>query len=174
MTLRITVEHKAELSKSLKSEIYEWCLRVFPANPSIPEWAESEWLLIVWEDDVWVSVIELHRRTIKVSGESVLVGGIGGVMTLPDWRGQGYASAAMKQAVAFIGEEMAASFGLLICGPPLIPFYEALGWQVVDGPTSFEQTTGQQTFSDDILTMIYACSGKPWPGGAIDLCGMPW
>jgi hypothetical protein len=47
-----------------------------------------------------------------------------------------------------------------------------LGWQVVEGPLTFDQPQGKVTFPD--VTMVLPCAGKEWPPGVIDLCGLPW
>lgn len=143
-------------------------------HDGVTEWSKAEWWLIVWEGEIWVSVLTLLKKAITVGGSPVTVGGIGGVMTLPEWRGRGYASAAMKVAADVIRDEMKASFGLLICNAHRVHLYESLGWKVISAPTFFSQSSGKRQFSDAMLVMTYACTERPWPDGPVDLCGPPW
>jgi GNAT superfamily N-acetyltransferase len=59
-------------------------------------------------------------------GGRVRVGGVGGVMTYPQFRGEGHASAVMRCA----GEHIArtADVGVLFCDESNVRFYERLGW----------------------------------------------
>jgi GNAT superfamily N-acetyltransferase len=101
----------------------------------------------------------------------VVVGGISGVTTLPEYRKRGYGTALMKSAQRFLREELPASFGLLICNTRLKPFYERLGWKEVPGPTTYAQPRGSEKCKG--ITMVLEC-GREWPPGPIDLCGYPW
>lgn len=59
-------------------------------------------------------------------GGRVRVGGVGAVMTYPQFRGEGHGSAVMRSA----GEHIAATadVGVLFCDESNVPFYERLGW----------------------------------------------
>ncbi len=171
------IYRRADVPAPLMASIDEWAHRIFiEADPSSKqiEWTGGEWLVIVCEGEQWVSSLELLERTITVGGRPVRVGGVGGVMTHPDRRRRGYASMAMRQAAAFMRDAMKVPFGFLVCGASRIPFYSALGWQVVEGPCTFEQSTGRMAFPTDTVLMALACRDDPWPGGPIDLCGPPW
>jgi len=67
---------------------------------------------------------------------------------------------------------LGVEFGLLVCEEDVVPFYERLGWQVVEGPLTFDQPGGQATWP--AVVMVLPCGGKAWPEGMIDLCGLPW
>ncbi|MBN1976229.1 MAG: GNAT family N-acetyltransferase [Anaerolineae bacterium] len=105
-------------------------------------------------------------------GQPVKLGGIGGVVALPEWRGRGLGTATLERAAAFMQDELQVAFGLLICGPDMVPFYRRLGWQVVEGPLTFDQPGGKVVF--DEVTMVLPCAEQEWPNGEIDLCGLPW
>ncbi|MBN1313666.1 MAG: GNAT family N-acetyltransferase [Anaerolineae bacterium] len=140
----------------------------------VTEWAGGDWQVTVWEGETWTSMLLLVKRAIMVDGQPLLVGGIGSVMTVPEWRGRGHASAAMRAASTFIRDQLKAPFGLLICGSHRVHLYQSVGWQVVPGPLSFSQPSGKRTFPDDTIIMVYPCTDQRWPGGPIDLCGPPW
>lgn len=138
------------------------------------EWAEPEWYTLTFEDDQWVSVLEIHRRTIKVGDGTVFAGGISGVFTPPERRGHGYAGKAVLHAVDFMHREFQPEFGLLICKLYLIPLYEALGFQVVDTTVTFQQDDGAHVFPAKVQPMIYPFTDRAWLPGAIMMDGKPW
>lgn len=135
-------------------------------------WSDIDWHVLIWDGEILVSHVEIIERMGSAGGETVRLGGIGGVATHPAWRGRGLASLALRIAELWLREVVKADFGLLICGEARIPFYRRLGWQVVQGPLCFDQPTGKITFDD--VTMVLPCLRRDWPAGAIDLCGLPW
>jgi predicted acetyltransferase len=114
------------------------------------------------------------ERTIQVGGHPVQVGGVAGMMTLPDQRGRGYATASMQRAVHFLGDERQVPFSLLICLPKLTPFYAGLGWEPVNAPAYYHKSGHKQAFVYYTSMMVYRHNGDSWPPGDIDLCGPPW
>jgi GNAT superfamily N-acetyltransferase len=112
------------------------------------------------------------QRTIMVGGLLFHVGGISGVATLPEFRGRGLASQAVRAAMQFIKDELKLEYCLLTTGLHRKTFYENLGWQTISEPTYFDQPSGRM--KNGGLTMVLSLSGKPWPPGEINLCGLPW
>jgi hypothetical protein len=94
------------------------------------------------------------------------------VMTLPEWRGQGFAQACMRKAQEFLCEELDVDFGLLMCDRKMVPYYSKLVWMEVVGPLTYDQPQGKVCFED--VVMVFSCDGNSWPVGIIDLCGYPW
>jgi GNAT superfamily N-acetyltransferase len=78
--------------------------------------------------------------------EVVKVGGIGRVVTKPQFRRRGVASALLARAAEFMTDELCAELALLLCRPQVSLVYAKLGWTRVDGPTSFSQPNGAETF----------------------------
>ena len=107
-----------------------------------------------------------------LKGSPLRVGGVGGVATSPRWQRRGLAQQLMEKAAAFMRADMGVEFGLLVCGDHMVPYYSRLGWQVVPGPLLVEQPQGKIIFPT--TTMVLPLTGKPWPAGTIDLCGLPW
>ena len=170
--MRIEVRATSELTASEREHIRDWILAEFDPDVDGFEWADVDYHVLVWEDDLLVAHVEIVQRTGQVDGKPVSLGGIGGVVTLPEWRGHGLGSTAMKQAMNFMCAELGAEFGLLICDPDAISFYKRLGWEVVEGPLVFDQR-GEKMTSPDV-TMVAACGARKMPRGVIDLCGPPW
>lgn len=136
------------------------------------QWAPKTWRVLAWLEGELASHVGIVARTVDAGGELVKVGGISGVWTVPEQRGRGAASAAMRAAAAFMRDELQVDFGLLLCRQQLQPFYDRLGWVQVPGPLLFEQPFGKVVWP--FSAMILPCAGRQWPGGSIDLRGFPW
>jgi GNAT superfamily N-acetyltransferase len=144
--------------------------RMFGKEPTV--YSDSDWFIMGFLADALVSRVAILKRVVSVGDDVLIVGGISGVATVPEYRKRGYATSLMKDAQEFIREELPADFGLLICNTGLRPFYERLGWKVVPGPTTYAQPGGSETCKG--LTMVFECGRAEWPAGPIDLCGYPW
>jgi len=161
-----------DLPEAERELIAAWLDDVFYDPDDYQAWSEPDWHVLVRTDGQIVTNIDIVERTGTVGGQPVRLGGVGGVTTRRAWRGHGLASAALRKAAAFMRDELGVEFGLLICDDERIPFYRRLGWQVVEGPLTFDQPEGKVIFPD--VTMVLQCSEREWPRGAIDLCGFPW
>lgn len=139
------------------------------------QWSNAQWRLIVRAGDEIAAQLGLLERDCRVGGQAVRLGGIGGVMTRPAFRGQGLATLAMTAAVEFLRDERPVDFGMLVCLPHLVPFYAGLGWQVVTGPIWIEQPLrGTITLDEDVPMIMPLRDHVVWPGGPIELLGLPW
>ena len=137
------------------------------------EWiADYAWYVLVEVDGELVSTLGMVERLATVGGRLVRLGGIGNVATLPAWRGRGLARAALARAVEFVRDVRGVEFCLLFCEPHRISFYRQLGWQPIDGPLTFQQPSGPVVYPGAAL--VLPCTGRVWPGGPVDLCGLPW
>jgi len=65
-----------------------------------------------------------------------------------------------------------ADFALLVCEPHNFAFYRGLGWRQFDGELFCEQPGGRVRFAA-MTPFVFDLRLAP-PGGAIDLCGLPW
>ncbi|MCC5636957.1 GNAT family N-acetyltransferase [Nostoc sp. CHAB 5844] len=135
-------------------------------------WCLPQWRLLVWDEKRLVSHLGIVIREAKLDGVLTRIGGIGGVMTSPEVRGQGYATIAIRRAAAFFDENDIA-FALLVCRHELVFFYTYLGWQAFNGTLLVEQPGGTVSFTLN-KTMVLPITDKAPQKGSIDLCGLPW
>jgi GNAT superfamily N-acetyltransferase len=170
--MEITILPSRALTPAQRQEIWDWLWQVFGAEAQAYTWAEPDWHVIGYEDGQRVCHIDITERTAMAGGQSVRLGGIGGVMTIPEYRGRGLASAALQRAAAFLHDPLVVEFGLLTCDPAMTPFYHKLGWQIVEEPLVYDQPSGKVNL--DGAVMILPCRERAWPMGPIDLCGFPW
>jgi len=170
MNLTIKITYAGNLPQQLKNLLAQAYQREFSWDKMI--YAESQWFVIGTLDQELAGQVGILQREISVDGQPLQVGGIHGVITEPEHRGQGIASALMGRAVDFIWNQLNLPYGLLTCNPRLETFYQKLGWKTVKGPCVFEQPDGPRSCGG--LTMVVECGEQAWPEGRIDLCGLPW
>ncbi len=177
---KINVLHvpTAHLSARERAEVDVLTCHSGPASDRKPsalaERHPAMWSVMVKAGQRVVAHTRIVYRVIQVGDLCVPVGGITSVMTLPEFRGRGYARAVLGSAAAFTGMWLWAPFVMVLCGREHAAFYEGLGWKVVQPAISFEQAAGNAEF-DDRLAAVLACQGdRQWPTGAIDLRGPVW
>lgn len=170
--LLITTHRATGLNACLTRQLKEWSIEIFGRAELEYAWAPPDWRLLTWRDRQLVSHVAVVDRSVNAGGEPIRVAGISGVMTPAQYRGQGLASGLMQRAATFMRDELNTEFGLLLCGAALIPFYEALGWQRITAPVTFDQPGGSTRWRGE--TMILPCTDRSWPEGPVDLCGLPW
>ena len=101
------------------------------------------------------------------------VGGIGGVKTHPASRGRGLATTAIQRALDFFHDRRDVDFGLLVCEPGLVPFYERLGWRSFPGELLVIQRQATVPFTFNLAMTTPVRLQEPL-SGTIDLMGPPW
>ena len=168
--MKIEIRPTSELRAAERRHIDAWLMQVLGTDEY--EWSGFDWRVLARVGGRVVGHVGIIERVVTVDGQPARLGGIGSVATLPERRGHGFASAALEEAAVFIRDELGVEFGLLVCTEDIVPFYRKLDWEVVEGPTVFDQPGSKVTFPD--VTMVLSCTGRRWPRGTINLCGLPW
>lgn len=143
------------------------------AEPNDYQWARPRWHIYVYADGVPVSYVGLFARDCTLDDRPLRLAGIGSVMTPPTHRRHGYASAGLIRANGAMRALTGAAFAQLVTNTPLIPFYEQFGWQHITDPMIVALPDGTPRQYEGVV-MIQPLAGDPWPGGTLDLCGIPW
>ena len=102
-----------------------------------------------------VSYVRVSDRSMYIGETVVKLGGIGMVVTSPEYRGRGYASALLRDAIAYME---AQNYDLSLLFTTIQPFYMPLGW------ASFPQTNFELELLDK---KTFAPSG--WKSRRFDL-----
>lgn len=186
VVVRTAVLSMADSPPALDALIEQTYREVFPfidANNMAPngvEWGGNErYRVLAWVESAWVGILEITERNIEVGETPVRVGGIGGVMTVPAYRGMGVGVALMQTARHFICQHLRADFAMLFCKSDVRAFYSGLGWQPIDGRTlHYQQRNGAFSAPPvqiEHAPMILACAAnQPFPTGDINLKGKHW
>jgi GNAT superfamily N-acetyltransferase len=170
----------ADLTAGEQAAVRTLALAVYPPEVAEAwpgraiEWAAQQWAVIGWGDEgAALCYVGIVLRDARWNDRAVRVGGIGGVKTHPSSRGRGFATAAIRRALDFFRGPGDIDFGLLVCEPGLVPFYERQGWRRFPGDllVAQHQATVPFTFNLPMTTPIRL--QEPL-AGTIDLLGPPW
>jgi hypothetical protein len=180
MSMFMTLRRLADLADAERAELTTLSRAVYPPEVAESwlgrhmEWSAHEWCVLVrTTEGALVSYAGIVLRWARREGMSVRVGGIGGVKTHPSARRLGFATAAMRRAVEFFGEQPDVAFGLLVCEPHLIGYYGSLGWQEFTGRLLVTQHGEPAEFTLNGV-MTYSVREVAPLSGTIDLLGPPW
>jgi len=169
---QISIRHAEALSEHENQEIEEVERLAFTDPEDDIEFSNSEWYVMGKLGKQVVSTAGILKRYIRVGEITLEVGGIGGVATRPDYQKQGFGTAVMQSAAEFMREDLQVEFGLLFCDHETAIFYGKLGWQIARAELVFVSHGSKLIFEG--VTMVLPLDSRPWPEGAIDLCGAPW
>ncbi len=167
---RIRIFRVGESEPELRKTLPEWFHQEFGSTGFT--WAAPDYYVVTEVRDELIGRLGIFDREVEVANTRIRVGGIGGVITKPDWRLRGIASDLLTHAAEFMRDEMGVEFAMLLCRREVAPVYAKFGWTRVDGPTVFMQPSGLATYPRD--TMVLRFTERPWPPGAIDMRGLPW
>jgi GNAT superfamily N-acetyltransferase len=138
------------------------------------EWAPHQWGVVGWDaDGAALCYVGVVLRDARWDDRAVRVGGIGGVKTHPASRGCGLATTAIQRALDFFREQGDVDFGLLVCEPGLVLFYERLGWRRFPGELLVAQRQATVPFTFNLAMTTPVRLQEPLVG-TIDLMGPPW
>ena len=167
---QIRIFHVGQEEPQLRKSLPEWFHREFGKTGFI--WAAPDYYAILEVGGELVGRLGIFNREIEIAGARIRVGGIGGVITKPEWRLRGVAGELLTRAADFMRSNLGVDFALLLCRREVAPVYAKLGWKRVDGPTIFMQPSGMTAYPRD--TMVLRFGTREWPAGTIDLHGLPW
>ena len=168
--MKIEIMVVDELSLDIKNLIQRANNREFGNDSLIYD--DPEINILGFFEEKLVSQVAILKRTITVNKIPLKIGGVCYLVTEPDYRGNGFGSTLMRDAISYLTQELKLPFGLLTCRRELEEFYMRVGYKTVNGPTIFDQPDGIRTCKG--LTMVIECGGISWPEGEINLCGLPW
>jgi predicted N-acetyltransferase YhbS len=160
------------LTEGERESLFGWGEMIFGIEDAAYRWRSKELHFITEEDGRAVSHVGLIKTKVSVGGREVTVGGVGGVVTVPEAQGRRLVHAAMREAAAYMCAEMGVEFGMLFCLPRLVPFYERQGWQLVEEEVEIEQPSGKVAWPYRV--MVRPCGERKWPAGKIEVGGLPW
>jgi aminoglycoside 2'-N-acetyltransferase I len=117
------------------------------------------------------------RRFVGVGDGEVVVAGIGGVLTAPEVRGRGVGRAVLTALQEAARGPARAQYGLLGCREQVVPFYESCGFRRTGQLVRDLDPRDARTVVESHGPTLVCAGTRPleeWPGGTIDLRGLPW
>ncbi len=134
----MSIRSVEELSDAEQARLFGWGDDVFGVNElDIPWRPKDGHVLIDVDGEPVCHVGYLKRERLKVGQVDVLVGGIGGVITVPEAQGRGYAHQVLREAERRIAEDSQVKFAMLFCLASLLGFYSHDGYVKVTGPVRY-------------------------------------
>ena len=116
------------LPEAERQALFGWGEDLFSVNALGLQWRSKDWHFVLYEDGSPLASASVLRHEVR----NIVVGGLGGVISLPEARGRGLARQVVGRATAFMRDDLGASFGLLFCLPRLVPFYESQDGRLVE------------------------------------------
>jgi GNAT superfamily N-acetyltransferase len=169
----IALELRNSLSADEWQQLFGWGKDLFGLDAYGYQWAPDEDKhVLVRVDGQLACHVGIVRREVQVGAETLAVGGLGSVITLPAYRGRGLARLALERASEYMRTTLAVPFALLVCRDDLVPFYAPQGWERVDAPVYFDQPAGKVRSAAVLMVQRYG--PRAWPPGAVDLRGLPF
>jgi GNAT superfamily N-acetyltransferase len=98
------------------------------------------------------AVLKHHARA---NERAVLIGGIGGVVTIPAAQRRGHAAMLLHHATDFLREEWSVDFALLFCIDRMREYYERRGWRKVEREVLLDQPSGKVPSPFHVMTMPF-------------------
>lgn len=160
------------LTDEERRTLFEWGTDIFGVADKLYQWRPKELHFIVEDEGHVVSHVGVLEATVRAGERQVRVGGIGGVVSVPEAQGRGHIHSAMRRAAEFMQDELQVEFGMLFCLPHLAPFYARQGWQLLDETVEFDQPSGPVI--SPFSVMVLSWGGREWPAGKIEVGGLPW
>lgn len=159
------------LSEEETAALLDWSADVFQSEPLNLFWRPKELHLVGYVEGRPVSKCGLLRHRARVGDQWLPLGGIGGVVTPPQYQGRGYAGDILQEALRCLREDWRRDAALLFCRQPLVTFYQKHGWELVTHPVEILQPQGK--IVAPVPAMYYPLRAA-WPDGPVALDSMPW
>ena len=125
---------------------FEFCASVFTEPASYFErhflndpWSMAEGILIAVDEEHIVSTVRVFHRNIYVNGQSIPMGGIGEVCTLPRYEKKGISSKLLELAIEYMKEQ---GFRVSTLLTDLFSHYGKLGWKSVRRTWNIAKVSG--------------------------------
>ena len=160
------------LTDEEKQRLFGWGENIFGVGTFKLTWRPKDLHFLLYSDGEPVSHVGVLKHVVSVNGEPASVGGVGGVVTVPEAQKKGLARRLMRHAAKFLEQEWEVDAGLLFCLPKLLAYYEALGWQEVETSVLIEQPSGK--IVSPLRVMVLPLVGEGWSSGSIELGSLPW
>ena len=166
------IKHARALTEAEQHKLFSWGEDIFEVQPLTLRWRHKDVRFVLYDQGEPVSHAGILKHSVSVNGEPVSVVGLGGVVTVPEAQGKGFARQLVRHAMRFAEGEWKVDAGLLFCRPQMVAYYEGLGWQVVESPVIIEQPSGK--IASPLQVMVLPFGEVCWPAGSVDLQSLPW
>jgi len=169
------IKIKEQLTEEEIERLFRWDDDVFGEGGALTEnfpFQPKNIHIVLYENQQAVSHVGMLENTVLVNEKPIAVGGIGGVITRPEYQGKGFAQALLKESVNYFKEELNVEFGMLFCFDRLLPFYQSMEWQHIQDDVYVYNKTEKVIWTDEL--MVLPLTTSEWPKGSVDIDGYFW
>jgi GNAT superfamily N-acetyltransferase len=172
--MRVVASRYEGLSSEFRDEIEGIAEREFGHVPLVmeTEWAVPDWTYLGYQGSSLVVFHNVIVRAVEIDGVITRAAGLNNMITLPAFRGRGFASELLTLTQPRWFTELDAEIGLLLCADALVSFYERLGWARVEVPVVIEQPGGPREWAANC--MVLGVAERNMPRREVNLRGLPW
>lgn len=152
------------------ARLFEWGEDIFGVKASSLNWRHKDVHFLLSVDGELVSHVGVLKHEVSVAGQPILVGGVGGVVTIPSAQKHGYARELMSHA-AEVFKQWGVEAGLLFCLERRVAYYGSQGWQLVRVAVEIQQRDGNIESPLEVMVLPLT---RAWPEGRVQLNSFPW
>lgn len=165
--MRIVVHGARGLPAGLAAQVAALEAQAWPGAASGHDPALRPKAVLLLEDDggVLASLVLLHKPVRLADGRTYRAAGLSGVVTRADVRGRGHGARLVAAARAELAADPAVDLALFSCDRDLVPFYGAVGFEVLPGTVLVGGTpqdplaTDAPGFDKAVLAAFFAGAG---------------
>lgn len=166
------IKRVSNFTEADQKQLFGWGENIYGVQAHALHWRHKDVRFVLYDKDELVSHAAILQHAVSVNGKSVLVAGLGGVLTVPQAQRRGFARQLVEHAMKYAESEWQVEAGLLFCRRRMIHYYAALNWQLIDWPVMIDQPDGK--VASPLPVMVLPFRGFRWPAGTIELNSLPW
>jgi predicted N-acetyltransferase YhbS len=132
--------------------------------------------VIAWRGSEMIARSAVVTREVLLDGLPLVIMGLAGVIVKDEYQRKGLGKLVLAESMKQV-EDNTAQYCILMCNKELEPLYVQLGFRLIPGQNAtFSQPDARQCEykPEHGITMVHEKNGAVWPGGVLDLNGLPF
>jgi GNAT superfamily N-acetyltransferase len=175
MVADLKIQQKTQLTSREHQRLFRWSANIFSTtDPNLTYRLKDGVIRFVLYHSTEgpVSHTAVLKHPAIANDSVVLIGGIGGVVTIPEAQGRGYATVLVRHATEFLRDQWHVDFALLFCIDRMVGYYERLGWRKVSCEVLIDQPAGKIRCPFHVMTCAFNDQFETIE--TLDLGSAPW
>ena len=169
--MNITFKVSRTIPTREQKKLFEWGTDIFGGSKYNLKWRPADYHVVGYLKEKPVTHVGIVKHSVRIGSVHKTVGGIGGVVTVPQKQKQGLAKICLLHTHSYMRHELAVEYGFLFCIERLVSYYSDIGWRIIDDRVLVNQPCG--ALFAPLCSMVFEFS-EPWPKGLVKLDSLPW
>lgn len=164
------------LTKALKQTLYGWgedIFRMRSVDVSGLCWRSYETGFLLTDNERPVSYFRALRHVCEMDGRDVVVGGLGGMVTIGTQQRKGYGSRLVEATIAALRDAWCVEAALAFCMDHTLAFYQRCQARVIRGRVMVLNAHGQE-IAAPFHTLCWPFRPDLWPVETVQLRSPLW